>query len=347
MKKVGLLLVMLLLLVAIPATIFLVGKNQELRQKAAPATSLAITPAIVSKKVSDTFSMEVTIDTGANQVVAAELHLVFDPAKLEAQTITNGALFPNILASGIVDRGTASITVGAQSATKPVTGKGTVAVVKFKALEKTDTPASIRLAPNTFVGSLGEGSVNVLVGSTPANVTITEGGTGGAGAAAVPTATPTATLKITPTPTLKAGGAAATASAQATASAVIITTPVKDASTATEKPTITGKAAPGATVTITIYSTPQTVVVVADANGNWTYTPTTPLDPGPHSVVATATDTTGATQTSTTSFVVAAAGQSATESAQPVAGAMEITYALIALAVLLLTSGIIVPIVIK
>lgn len=346
MKRVGLLLVVGLMLVAIPVTIFLVSNSQELRKRAAPATTLAFSPGAISKKVGDTFSVDVTTDTGANQVVAAELHLVFDPVKLEAQTITNGPLFPNILASGIVDRGTASITVGAQSATKPVTGTGTVATVKFKALEKTDAPIQIRFAPNTFVGSLGEGSTNVLTGSTPATVTITDGGTNTSGtASATPTPTPATTL--TPTPTLKAGTTPTPTPKAASPSAVLITSPVKDASSPTNKPTISGKATPGSTVTLTIYSTPQTVVVTADANGNWIYTPVTALDPGPHSVVATATDPTGGTQTATTTFVVATGTESATQSAQPVSGTAEITYVLIALAILFVASGIVIPVVIR
>ncbi len=350
MKRVGLLLVVGLMLAAIPATIFLVNNNTELRKRAAPATSLAFSPATISKKAGDTFSMDITIDTGPNQVVAAELHVVFDPAVLEAQTITNGPLFPNILASGIVDRGTASITVGAQNATKPVTGTGSVATVKFKALAATATPASVRLAPNTFVGSLGEGSTNVLTGSTPATVTITGGtppGTTPTPSPAVsPTPTPTPRPGATPTPTPNV--ASPSAQRPASPSAVLITAPTKDASVQTAKPAISGKAAPGSTITLTIYSTPQTVVVTADANGNWIYTPTTPLDPGPHSVVATATDTTGATQTSTSSFVVAGSGQAgATQSAQPVSGTVEVTFALIALAVLFVASGIVIPIVIR
>ncbi len=361
MKKASLLVVVLLMLVAIPATVFLVGRNQELRKRAAPATSLSLTPSSINKKVGDVFSVEVTIDTGPNQVVAAELHLVFDPTKLEAQTITNGSLFPNILASGIVDRGTASITVGAASATKPVTGTGATAVVKFKALDKTDAPISIRFAANTFVGSLGEGSNNVLTGTTPASVTIT--GTGGIGGA--PIATPSGALtQTTPTPTIPSGQTpkptptpvlltptptkSASPSAQASVSAVLITAPAKDSSVTKTTPTISGKAAPGATITITIYSTPQTVVVTADASGNWSYTPVTPLDPGPHNVVATATSLTGGTQTTTTSFVVAAGGQAgATQSAQPVSGTVAPTYILLAVAVLLLISGVAVPLIIR
>lgn len=347
MKRIGLILVVVLLLIAIPATIYLAGKNQELRQRAAPATTLSFSPAVVSKNVGDIFSMDVSIDTGPNQVVAAELHVTFDPSKLEAQTITNGSLFPSILASGIVDRGTASITVGAQSATKPVTGTGQAATIKFKALDKTDTPVQVRLAPNTFVGGLGEGSTNVLTGSTPASVTV--GGTGAPSASPTPTVaiaitpSPTRAPGISPTPTPKV----ASGSAQASPSAVLISSPTTGSSSTTATPTISGKAKPGSTITITIYSTPQTVVVTADANGNWVYTTTTPLDPGPHSVVATATDPTGATQTTTSSFVVAGGTGIATQSAQPATGAIDVTFLLIAVAVLFVGAGALVPVFIR
>lgn len=317
MKKVFLLLSIVLILIAIPATVFLVGQQQEVRKKAAPATTLAFSPATVNKKVGEMFSLEVTIDTGENQVVAAELHVVYDPVKLEAQTITNSTLFPNILTSGTVERGAASITVGAASATKPITSTGTIAVVRFKTLEKTDAPATVRLAPNTFVGGIGEGATNVLVGTTPATITIT-----GDGTSSQQSATPSAQLSPTPTASLSA--------------TLTITNIASGSTIADDTPTIRGKAAPGAVITITIYSTPQTVTVKADANGNWSYTPVTPLADGPHNVVVSAADSSGATKTATTQFVVAAGGSAtpsatATISAQPIPRSGTISWTLITL----------------
>lgn len=340
MKKIILLIVVVLTLAAIPLTVFVTRQRQEQRAKAAPATTLAFSPASATKKVADVFSFEVRIDTAENQVVAAELHITFDPAILEAQSITNGPLFPNILASGQVERGAANITVGAASATTPITGTGTAAVVKFKALAPTTSPVSIRFAPTTFVGALGESATNVLVGSTPATVTVTGTTT------TTTTATQSATT-ITPTPTPTTTNA--TQSAQASASAVLITEPADDSNLTTEQPTFKGKAAPGATITLTIYSTPITVTVTADANGNWVYTPVTSLEEGPHSVVASAQNpTTGQTQTATTSFVVAAAGsESSTNSGIPTAGSFETTVLLVVLGVLFVLTGAAVPLIVR
>lgn len=311
MKKLWLFIVSLLLIGILPAAIYLVGQSQEIRNKAAPATTLSIIPAISSKKTDDIFSIEITIDTGENQVVASELHLSYDPTKLEAQTITNGPLFPNILASGTIEGGAASITVGAADAKQPVKGTSTVAVVRFKAIAKTDSPTAIKLAPNTFVGGLGEGAVNVLVGTTPATVTITE-----AEVQATPSPTPSA--QTSPTATLSAS--------------LTIISPTKDSTATQEQPTIKGKATPGATITVTVYSTPHTVTVTADGNGNWSYTPNTALEAGPHNIVASVTDQNGNTQTATSAFVVASSGTAiggATESAIPVSGTVETTLLLL------------------
>jgi len=166
------------------------------------------------------------------------------------------------------------------------------------------------------------------VGTTPARVTIT----GGSQETTVPL----------PTPTLS-DEEESTQSGDASSSAVLIIAPEKNESVADELPTITGKAPPGSTVTLVIRSNPVTVTVTADANGNWSYTPTIPLVDGTHSVVASAIDpVSGQTQTSSTSFIVAAGGgnEASTDSATPVAGTVETTIFLLSLGFLLLLSGV-------
>ncbi len=343
MKKIFFILSIVLIIIAIPATIFLTRNQQELRKKAVPATTLALSPATVTKKVGDTFSLDITIDTGTNQVVAADIRVTYDPEKLEAQSITNSTVFPNILTSGIVSRGSASIAVGASDVRKPYRGIGTIAVVRFKTIQKTETPATVRLAQDTFVGGLGENATNVLIGSTPTTITVTDDGTTTSADApqSVTSPSPSPTSSPTQTNTLLN-----TATAAAT---LTISTPATSSAATTATPTIRGKAAAGATVTITIYSTPKTVVVTADANGNWSYTPTVPLETGSHSVVASATDATGKTQTATTTFIVAAGGGSvATQSATiiptpqpiPLSGNASLTILLVSVGMLLLLGGV-------
>ncbi len=354
MKKAFLFVFIGLILLAIPATVFLVGKNQELRKRAAPATTLSFSPAKTSVKVGETFQLDVQVNTADNQVVAAELHILFDPEFLEAQTITNGALAPTILTSGTVEGGTASITVGAASAAAPISGRGSLAVIRFKALKASPSAVSIRFASNTFLGALGESAQNVLVGSTGATVTIlnadgtralVELGEDHEESSKSATLTPTPTQVLTPVPT-SFSDSEGTQSAQASASALIILSPEKNESFTTGYPTFAGTAPPGSTVTLTIYSAPQTVVVTVDEDGTWTYTPTNELSAGPHTVVATSTDASGATYTATTNFVVAAAGDDylSSGSAMPIAGSAQTTIALIISGLVLLLSGMLIPI---
>lgn len=357
-RKISFVFVFLLLLAAVPVTVFLVGQQQELRKKAAPATTLSLLPSQITAKAGDEFTVEVNIDTGSNQVIVIELHAVFDPTKLEAVTITNSSLAPNIIIAGVVDQSEASITVGTSDTKTPIKGTGTVASIRFKAKAKTDTPISVRLGPNTFVAALTEKSSNVLTGTTPATVTIT-GGTGSdtatSSADLVPslptsplTSTISATPSVSPTPI---STSSAQLSPPATQSATLTVIPFQNNTTTSTKPTIKGKTSPGATVTVTVYSTPVTTVVAADSQGNWSFTPATPLDSGPHNVVASVLDSSGQTITATSSFVVASGSTTQTynqtQSVIPVSGNETPTLLLVGLGVLLLIGGALYPFILK
>lgn len=335
MKRAVLIIFAVLTLLAIPATIFLVMRNQELRQRAAPATTLKFVPAALTKKVGEEFSLEVHIDTADNQVVAAQLKLLFDATKLQAISITNGTLFPNILSSGVVESGTASIAIGAANTVSPIKGTGTAAVVKFKALAATSSPVSVRFASDTFVGALGEGSTNVLTSTIPSTITIS-------GEAGQNDATQSATLtpSLTPTPT---------STDSASPSAVTILSPVKNESVASPEPLLQGKAPPGSTVTITVYSNPITVTVTADANGNWSYQLPQPLAEGPHTIVVAAQDPgSGQTKTATLAFVVASGTENgASGSAIPVTGTVETTMLLLGIGALFIVIGMTIPAVLQ
>jgi hypothetical protein len=331
MKRIVLIVVSIILLLAIPATVLVVMRNQELRKKAAPATTLSLTPATVTTGVGQDFTLEVRMNTADNQIVAVDLSLTFDATKLQAEWIQNGTMFPNILSSGVVGNGTATIALGAPNTTTPITGTGTVAKIKFKTLAATAAPIAVRFGPDTFVGALNEGSTNALTSSIPATITI--GTTDG-------TITPSPTTSLTPilTPTLSATDSA-------TSSTVTIDSPISNESVSTDQPTLAGTAPPGTTVTITIYSDPITVTVTADENGDWSYTLTEPLTSGPHTIVAAAKDpNTGQSHTATLAFVVATGDENgASGSAVPVSGAVENTLILLAVGMFFIVTGSLIP----
>jgi hypothetical protein len=358
MKKIVLFIISGILLLAIPATVYIIGKNAEIRKRAAPATTLSFSPSQITKRVNETFPLEIKIDTADNQVATIQLQIVFDPSKFQAINITNGPLAPTIRVSGKVDSaGVATITVGASDTTHPIGGIGTVAILTLKALTTSAVPATIQFspAPDTFINALGEGESNVLVGSSGASVSIlNDDGTAAltGSVSTTPTPTPTALVSNTPTPTPTESSSPAE---NQNAQSLQILTPSNDENLTTDLPSFAGTASPGATITLTIESTPQTVVVTADADGNWTYSPTNPLEAGHHTLTALTTDpTTGSSETTTTSFVIAS-GNTITEpssgsataasgSAVPETGNVKTTSVLISIGVLLFLIGAILPI---
>ncbi len=361
MKKVFLYIGIGIALLAVPITVYVVGQNSDLRKKAAPASTLAFSPSASSVKVGETFSLAVKLDTADNQVGLVQLRIVYDPAYLVAEDITNDLFAPSIRVSKKIDAtGKASITVGAKDSTHPINGSGTIAIVTMKAIKASATPILVKFtpSPDTVANALNEESEDVLIGRSPASITIKNAD----GSIA------TTTTSITPTPTkiqavntasqsasltTSFSGSSASESAAtqdaATDSAVLITSIAENEVVETEVPVIRGKGVPGTTITIIIHSSSeQTAVVTVDENGNWVYTPTAPLEPGDHTVQAMTTDpNTGETHTDTTAFVVASGNEvttASTGSAIPVSGSTSTTLLLLAMGVLLLVLGAFVPV---
>jgi len=346
MKNVLLYVVGTLLLVSIPVTVFFVGKNQELRQKAAPATTLAITPASVSLKAGETTVLTIEINTAENRVATAKLSLTYDMTKLEAQSITNGPLAPRILSPGVVAPGMATITVGAENTAKPISGRGGVALLRIKGLDSAQGPASVQFTADTQAAGIGEQPVNVLIGSTGATVTIqgTQLGLTGMGG---PPASLSGTLTPTPTSTPAAGTPTPTQIKESSASATLSVSVSENASNSA-RPIIKGKGIPGSTITIVVHSNGSiTDTVTVDANGNWQYVPNTDLTAGDHTVVVTGETAAGVPTTSNSTFIVSGTGGSpeeeATLSAMPESGSMEAVWQLILAAGSLIFLGISFP----
>ncbi|WNG16627.1 adventurous gliding motility protein AgmC [Cystobacter fuscus] len=76
--------------------------------------------------------------------------------------------------------------------------------------------------------------------------------------------------------------------------APVVTGPANGSTVTDTTPVVTGTAEPNTTVTVVIDGVVVGTAPV-DGSGHWSYTPTTPLTPGPHSVVARAEDKAGNT----------------------------------------------------
>src|SRR5258708_1098389 len=56
--------------------------------------SLNMAPAPISTTVGSTFSVKLNVNSSTDQLSAAELHLLFDKNKLQAQSLTAGTTLP-------------------------------------------------------------------------------------------------------------------------------------------------------------------------------------------------------------------------------------------------------------
>lgn len=205
-KKLFLIGFIVLLLVGIPASVYLVQQNQETRSRAEKSTNLSFFPnssvsGPITKNVGDDIPLDVMVDPGTNLVTFVRLEIQYDPDKLATATgafAVNSAVFPTVSAGPVYSPGKIIVTLSSGfDATKAVQTKVRAATIKFKALAPTDpnTPTLVTYSVNTLVTSLGandQSSENVLSGTTPASIAIL-------GAATSPTPGPSDTPTTVPT----------------------------------------------------------------------------------------------------------------------------------------------------
>jgi len=315
MKKVLLIVVFLIILIAIPLTVFLIKQRQEIRQRAAQASSLYIEPAQKTVNPGEEFTVEVKIDTDTNYVVGVELYVTFSSSYLEALSIVNaGTDLPELQQTGQVGSGVASISVGSPN-NNAFNGSGTVAVVRFKALQSTATPTVIDIGSQSIITSLDDPTRNVLLSRQKGEVTITGGSTASPGPSATPAGSPAASASPGPSAT---PGSSPSPSPSNSAVTTTITSPASGATVSNRRPTITGTSFASALIVVTLSGVTQDSPVNANSNGNWSYTPSSDLADGTYTVTVTATDpNSGIPETIESSFTVSAGGTGGTTTASP------------------------------
>lgn len=196
---------LLVLLAAIPLTIYLLQKQQQTKSHAAPSTILSFTPvssasAPIQKNTGDAVDLHVQMDPGTNLVTYVKLDLIYDATKFS--TVGNGftpntQAFPAILGTTINTPGelTIELSIGANS-TAVIQAPTEVGVLNLKAnAPNTPTSPTVSFGAQTLVLSSCPNpqdpascpdteAANVLSTSTPVYVAI-------AGVAISPTPGPT------------------------------------------------------------------------------------------------------------------------------------------------------------
>lgn len=192
------------LVLSLIAGIFLVKQNQDFREKAAPATSLYITPSSQTKSPSDSFTVKVMMDTGANLVTGIDLRLSFETNNIEVTSISKGAAVTNLdttITNNVNNsQGKIAFAIFTLDAAKAVTGTGLEALIINGKIKDSAINGSsiISFEPATSASGSNEG-VNIITGTTPGTIIINSAENQNLSATATATGNSTATSTATAT----------------------------------------------------------------------------------------------------------------------------------------------------
>ncbi|PIY69313.1 hypothetical protein COY90_01260 [Candidatus Roizmanbacteria bacterium CG_4_10_14_0_8_um_filter_39_9] len=101
------------------------------------AASLRFGTTTVSTNANQTFTTDVVVDAGTDQVTSSDIWVVYDPTYLEAQTVTSGTYFPAV--TNNITSGKVSITGLIVDPGTYKTGNGVIATITFKGLKNGNT----------------------------------------------------------------------------------------------------------------------------------------------------------------------------------------------------------------
>ena len=199
-------------LIAIPLTVYLAQQQQETQSHANPTTTLALSPASVTKAVGENVNLDVVLTPGGNQVNFVKLALKFDPTKLEANEqsfVVDPLSNLSVVQGPTVENDTLTVVLSVQNdPTKVIKTSTKIGSVAFTTLAASSVPTQISFdATQIQIRSINSGNndafnENVYTGQgTAASVTIQ----GEVSPTASPTAIPTVEATETPDPTIEAG----------------------------------------------------------------------------------------------------------------------------------------------
>lgn len=184
----------ILLLIAIPLVFWLISPSQKPKPSAPPPSQISSspTPTPIAQTVlsfspsplviaSQSATIAVTVDTGANLVTAAQLELVFDPKTITIIDIQPGTFFADsvILLKNIDAKNGKISYVSAVSPTgQAKAGTGTIATLSFTTNLASGGKTDITFSPKTIV-TAEKVQVSVLKASENATIFyVQQAGTG-------------------------------------------------------------------------------------------------------------------------------------------------------------------------
>ena len=187
--------IIILTLAGIGGGVYLVKRSQEVREKAAPATTISFQPETKEAEIGETVNFDVLVNTGENSLAAVRLDIDYDQSILQPLSLSFSSLLPIILRPIDISQpgkvtGSAGVATGAS-----ISGTGQkVASLSFKVLSAAPLGTTISFSSNTLASSATteDESTNLIIRKNPATVMA-------ASPTTPPTAAPTATLTSSPT----------------------------------------------------------------------------------------------------------------------------------------------------
>lgn len=205
-KKILLIVFVIILLIAIPLTIYLISTQQKSTETATPSSSLTFTPGSQSANVGEEVNFDINLDPGSNSVSLARVLITYDATKLAtdgAGFVANAASFPSIISGPTYGAGTVSFTLSIGANAPPVEKTTKLGTLTFKTLEPTDSAATqLTFGNETQILTASGGNEfnqNVLSTTTPASLNIL-GQVPTPTVEIIPTAEPVDQSLLTPTP---------------------------------------------------------------------------------------------------------------------------------------------------
>lgn len=132
--------------------------NQQVTFPSYAHTTLTLTPPISTAYSPNSYSANITIDTGGDKITAAQLELTYDPKVLTNIKINPGTFIQNpvvLLKKVDPGNGRISLAIGIHLGQTPPTGAGTLAVITFDEIPTATGSTIINFLPKTEVTAVG------------------------------------------------------------------------------------------------------------------------------------------------------------------------------------------------
>lgn len=158
----------------------------------AKAARLYLTPADGTYSIGDEFDLELGIDTGGEESMAADALLNFDSTKLEVVSVVKGSFFPGSDYNIDNDNGRLTIYSFSEQALQTNSGTGVLANITFKALTEGSAAVSFLCETGNDVDSAvwdAQGNDLINCGSNGSGTYTIGSGGGGVEPTDVPVAT--------------------------------------------------------------------------------------------------------------------------------------------------------------